>query len=226
MKIIIFVLVLSALCSEVAFAESEDESRPNTLVTLEDNFMRNEKHVVEWLKAIGEKENKENLIERLIESDTPEFVCSLAYCFDHIFDNAEEGEEISNNNYVESKVLALTFYQWAAEKGYAPAMTRASVLFDEAGDHANAIEWENKGVEAGDSLAILNHGLRLLIGKEFDDTTEQNLVEGWKWVFVASELGEKKADTCIKTCGGPMNAMIQGKIKAKEWKLKHPQFFK
>lgn len=226
MNRLILIYILPMMFLNLSASELKSNERTETLSALENNFKNNEIRVNKWFEEISNEVGKGNstapFIHGLIEDEAPEFVCSIA----QVFDFSAHEVEITEDNRIEKSILALTLYQWAGGKGYTPAMTRASVLFEEAGDHANSIIWEMKGVEAGDSLAILNHGIRLLVGLEFDGITKQNLDEGWKWIFIASELGEKNAEVCIKNgFGSPLSAIIQGKIKAKDWKKLHPEFF-
>ena len=216
----IFVILFLSICYSLNLFSEESEClgiihKPKTWKMLEENYKVNKASVVKWIEEFEPNRlAKKDLIFDLIENESPEFVCALAFAFEGISKNSDLS--ISNEEWMQASIMALTCYQLAGEKGNIPAIVRTSVIFGDLKDHKNAIKWETKGVEAGDSLSMFYRGIRLLVGREFDDITERDAVEGWKWISISSMLGEKNADEALDNGYGFSRYVINlGKSKGR-----------
>jgi hypothetical protein len=225
---IFFFLIFIGNFSCLNSNETEIVQESKAWTALNENYTINRPRLINWLEEFNscytQGKDTAYLVQRLMENESPEFICSLAYLSE--LRAEDDDKSILDEVRIRSSVTAVSLYQWAGEKGYSPAMARAAAIFDNHHDHQNAIKWEKKGVEAGNSTSMLQWGIRLIGGQELDGITDRNLEEGWKWIVIAGELGENQAEEFLRNGFGCPDYIINlGKIKAKEWIALHPKVF-
>jgi hypothetical protein len=225
----IFISLLALRLISYSSKEPPPETEvANTWNELNNDCDNNLEKINSWLEdfnvCLSKGESREHLIKKLIEEESPDFLCSFAFLWEQV--EAENGVTFESRVRTDSMVTIFSLYQYSAERGYSPAMARSAAIYDLLGDHQMAIHWEKRGIEAGDSLSMLQRGIRLVAGEEFDGITKRDLEEGWTLIAIAAEMGEKNAENALNYGFGCSKNIIQlGKVNAQEWKRQHPEMF-
>lgn len=124
------------------------------------------------------------------------------------------------------KEIAARLYTCSAKQKYQPAIAALPMFFCMNLNFTHAIYWEEKGVEAHIPECMLFRGMRLIAGKNFDGKTEQDPVEGFKWILIASDLHNQEAKEMVEgimqmNSPNEKEMVQQAMQKAKEWKQIH-----
>lgn len=186
----------------------------------------NEKMEADWIALFEEKMSdrteRRKLIIQLADSD-PAFIYMIASHFGDL----DMEKAIDNPHWLDKKTLAAELCLMAAKRGYKPAISKLCDLCHNLGlSDKEAIYWERKGCELGLSNCMVLYGMRLAAGECFDGMTKQDLVEGIKWILIASDMNDPAANAMKQALDSmPQNILDQAKQKAKEWKGKHSEFF-
>ncbi|WP_068469375.1 sel1 repeat family protein [Candidatus Protochlamydia phocaeensis] len=187
-----------------------------------------EKKEADWIalfeEKMGDRKAQRKLIMQLADSNSsPSFVYRIA---DH-FGDLDMEKAINDPQWLDKKTLAAGLCLIAAKQDYKPAISKLCDLCHNLGlSDKEAIYWEKKGCELGLSNCMVFYGVRLAAGESFDGMTKQDLVEGIKWILIASDMNDPAANAMKQALDSMPQAILdQAKQKAKDWKEKHSDLF-